>query len=230
MLPFAEDDGKKYGCFVCGHQFKDFEEFKSHILESHDEGREFVVCPLDRCQAPVRDIRMHFKAKHPTEAIPKGGQMKAMIWKDQCGKGGKMKARKPKFREGYLCSNKNGGKEMHYRSGLECEVYECLEALPDVVKYDVEPFAVKYSFQGEVHDYNPDLSVFFSDGHVEIWEIKPAKQTTLDKNKAKWASCQQHCEARGWEFLVLTEVGIGRLKSKIKLGARENGQGRPEDD
>lgn len=228
-FPFPKDDGiKKYQCFVCGHQYEDFDEFKAHIIKSHDEGREFVICPLARCGAPVRDIRMHFRAKHPSEPVPDKGQMKAMIWKDQSPKGGKgLKPRKPKFREGFMTSNKNGGKEMHYRSGLECEVYECLEGMPEVVKYDVEPFAVKYSFQGEVHDYNPDLSIVFDDGRVEIWEIKPAKQTTLEKNKAKWTACQQYCETRGWDFLVLTEVGIGRLKSRIrqqKLEEQQDGQ------
>lgn len=227
-LPFEKDDGsRKWQCFVCGHQFTDFEEFKSHIVASHEEGREFVICPLERCQCPVRDIRMHFKAKHPSEKSPKSGQMKALVWKDQSPqKGGKfaggLKPRRSKFREGYLVSNKNGGKEMHYRSGYECDVYECLEGLPDVARYDVEPFAVKYSFQGEVHEYNPDLSVVFNDGRIEIWEIKPSNQTHLEKNKAKWTACQQHCEARGWNFIVVTEVGIGKLKKKV--------QGYGEDD
>jgi hypothetical protein len=230
-LPFEKDDGsRKWQCFVCGHQFTEFDEFKSHILSTHDEGREFVVCPLERCGAPVRDIRMHFKCKHPSEKAPKSGQMKALIWKDQKpqgkngpGKGGpQLRQRKPKFREGYMLSNKNGGKEMHYRSGYECDVYECLEAMPDVVKYDVEPFAIKYSYQGEVHDYNPDLSIIFDDGRVEIWEIKPANQTHLEKNKAKWTACQQHCEARGWDFIVMTEVGIGKLKRKVQGYGEEN--------
>ncbi len=112
-------------------------------------------------------------------------------------------------------------KEVHYRSGMECDIYECLEADKDVIKYDVEPFPVKYSFQGETHDYHPDLSVIFNDGRVEIWEVKPAKQTSLDKNKAKWTACQQHCEARGWEFIIVTEVGLGKLKNKIRQQQQE---------
>lgn len=213
-FPFEKDDTKKYSCFVCGVQFEDFDLFKGHIFEKHDEGREFIVCPLARCGAPVRDMKSHFKAKHPSEQLPKTGQMRAMVWKDQVGQKGKLKTRKPKFREGYLMSNKMG-KEVHYRSGMECNFYECLEADKTVIKYDVEPFTVKYSFQGDTHDYHPDLSVVFDDGRVEVWEIKPAKQTTLDKNKAKWAACQSHCEARGWEFVVVTEVGLGKLKNKI---------------
>lgn len=220
-LPFPKNDNtRSYQCFVCGKSYKDFEEYKKHIIETHEEGREFVICPLARCGAPVRDLRMHFKAKHPTETnIPKTGQMKAVIWKDQSpkkGQDGKLKQRKPKFREGYLVSTKNGGKEMHYRSGYECDVYECLEALPEVLSYDVEPFKVQYSFEGESHEYNPDLCVLFVDGHTEVWEIKPANQTHLPRNNAKWTACQQYCQQRGYTFMVLTEVGIGKLKIKVK--------------
>lgn len=217
MLPFQKDNTKrKWMCFVCGREFEEYDAYKTHIVESHEEGREYVICPLVRCGAPVRDVRLHFKAKHPSETTPKIGQMKALVWKDHSTRTGKMKQRKPKFREGYLISAKNGGKEMHYRSGYECEVYECLECLPEIVQYDVEPFKIQYFFEGETHEYNPDLSVLFADGRVEIWEIKPSNQTSLPRNTAKWAACQQHCEARGWDFIVMTEKGIGKLKTAAK--------------
>jgi hypothetical protein len=215
-LPFQKNDLKRnYQCFVCGKRFDIYDEYSNHIITSHEEGREFVVCPLSRCKAPVRDIRTHFASKHKDEKIPKNGQMKATIWKDINNKTGKVTQRKPKFREGYFISGKNQ-KEMHYRSGYECEVYECLESILEVIKYDVEPFKVDYIFEGDRHEYNPDLSIFFSDGRVEIWEIKPANQTQLPKNHAKWAACQSYCEARGWSFMVMTEVGIGKLKKAAR--------------
>lgn len=216
-LPFPpKDDKRKFVCFVCGLSHTDFEEYKSHIINTHEESRHYIKCPLARCGAPVRDIRLHFKAVHKYEKIPQIGQMKALIWKDQNSKTGKLTARRPKFREGYLTSTKNGGKEMHYRSGWECDVYEFLEAMPEVISYDVEPFAVQYSYLGEAHEYNPDLRVNFDDGHVEIWEIKPSNQTHLEKNTAKWSACQHFCDARGYGFMVLTEVGMGKLKQRLK--------------
>lgn len=217
-LPFPKDDHKrKFQCFVCGQAFYEFEEYKAHIIEKHDESREYVICPLERCGAPVRDLRSHWKVKHPSEKqMPKFKQTKALIWKNQTAKEGKLKQRKPKFREGYLVSTKNGGKEMHYRSGMECDVYECLEAMPEVISYSVEPFKVQYTFEGNTHEYNPDLSILFDDGHIEIWEIKPSNQTQLPKNSAKWAACDQHCQSRGYAFMVLTEIGMGKLKQKIK--------------
>lgn len=221
MLPFPpkNDKVRKYQCFVCGKTYEAFEEYKDHIIETHDEGREFVQCPISWCQAPVRDIRAHFKAKHKGDPIPTQGQMKAMVWKDQNPRDGKLKARKSKFREGFLMSTKNGGKKMHYRSGYECEVYECLEGMTEVISYEVEPFKVQYSFMGEAHEYNPDLIVHFDDGRTEVWEIKPANQTHLPRNNAKWTACQQYCQTRGYNFMVLTEVGIGKLKKGIKLSS-----------
>lgn len=223
-LPFVKDDGlRKYQCFVCGHTTSDFEEYKTHIVEKHEEGQDYVLCPLARCRCPVRCVRTHIKAKHPHETnIKMTGQMKAMIWKDQSARGGKLKTKKPRFREGYMVSTKNGGKEMHYRSGMECDVYECLESLPEVIGYEVEPFKVQYSFQGEIHEYNPDLKVLFEDGRIEIWEIKPANQTSLPRNSAKWTACNQYCQQRGFGFMVLTEVGMGKLKQRIR-DARTSG-------
>jgi len=72
-LPFSKDNSRKWQCFVCGKSHNDFESFKAHIIEKHDEGREYVVCPLERCGAPVRDGRLHFKHKHPNEKFPKKG-------------------------------------------------------------------------------------------------------------------------------------------------------------
>lgn len=215
MLPFPKNETRQYTCFVCGVSFVSFDEFTGHIIESHEEGREYVRCPLERCKACVRDLRQHFKVKHPSEDLPRSGQLKATIWKDQNLRTGKLTQRKPKFREGYMFSSKNG-KEMHYRSGMECEVYECLEIMDEVIGYEVEPFPVQYSFQGEVHEYNPDLQIFFSSGKVAIWEIKPSNQTSLPKNTAKWSACQYFCESRGYEFMVLTEVGMGKIKQELK--------------
>ena len=215
-LPFQKNNHvRKYQCFVCGRAYYEYDEYSKHIKDTHELGRDYVVCPLQRCGCPVRDLRLHFKSKHPHEKdIPKIGQMRATIWKDIDKKSGKLKQQKPKFREGYFMSGKNR-KEMHYRSGYEVEVYEQLEYLPEVIKYDVEPFKVDYIFEGEKHEYNPDLSIYFMDGHVEIREIKPANQTQLPKNHAKWAACQHHCQARGWQFVVMTEVGIGKLKRRV---------------
>src|SRR4051812_45300441 len=83
-LPFSnKHNGKRqFQCFVCGVLLEDFTSFKNHVKETHEECREWVKCPLERCQAPVRDVRAHFKSCHPHDAIPKNCQMRCIVWKD----------------------------------------------------------------------------------------------------------------------------------------------------
>lgn len=213
---FSDSKKRMFQCFVCAERLDTFDAFKEHVTKEHEEGREYLLCPLSRCQAPVRDMKAHFAAKHPHEKIPKTVANRAIIWKDISTKNGKMNTKKPHFRDGYMLSDKNG-REMHYRSGMECEVYELLERWNDVMKYEEEPFPVKYAFVGSMHDYFPDIKIHYRDGTTEIWEVKPSSQTQLAKNKAKWAACSEHCIARGWKFMVLTEKGVKKLRAKIKL-------------
>jgi len=214
---FGHDDGKrKYQCFICGFVLNTLEEMNSHIIEKHEELKDYIICPL--CNYCVRDLKLHAKIKHPNRSLPKNtGPNRAIVWKDQAGRSPK-KNRKPTFRKGHFVSIKNGGKEFEYQSSYECEVLECIELIPEVIAFDAQPFkeGIPYLFKGEAHHYFPDVLLKFSDGHVEIWEIKPANQTMLPLNEAKWKAANLYCQTRGWEFIVITEVGIGRLKNRIK--------------
>ncbi len=229
MALLFEDTGckqRQWQCFVCGKNFSAYEEYKSHILETHEVGREFIPCPA--CEAPVRDIKMHFKAKHPSRAIPVGVQMKVAVWKDfKRGKDGKKTTttRTPHFRTGDVISQKNGGKLMHYRSGMEEEFLNLLESDIDVAAFAVEPIKIPYFFKGEWHNYIVDFKINYIDGTVELWEIKPATQTdteVYEQNGAKWAAANNFAMNMGWEFVVQTEVGLGKLKTKVKRQRGEN--------
>lgn len=211
-LPFGKNDKRTCRCFICGLEHTEYEAMKQHIIGNHEEGREYILCPLERCGSPVRDIKSHFAAKHKDTPMPKKGQMKAMVWKDQSGK----KIKKPEFRQGDMISVKNGGKELHYRSAFECKVYETLEQINEVQSYHVEPIKVPYFFNGESHHYLPDLVVKFQDGRTEVWEVKPSSQTDLPVNQAKWVAAEQYCTLRGWHFTVITEVGLNKLKKIVR--------------
>lgn len=212
--PFENSNAKRmWTCFVCGIEHDSFNKYQEHIIEKHDEGRDYVKCPLPRCQAPVRCVSSHFKIKHPTEPIPKGCQMKAIVWRDQKDPKGKKK-RKVAFHDGDFVSEKNG-KKLHYRSGYELEVYKILEAKKDVVRFHAEPFGIPYWFMGEQKNYFPDLMVEHADGRVEVWEIKPKSQTSYEVNDAKWTAADRYCEARGWHFEVKTEQGIKQLRNQL---------------
>ena len=43
-----------------------------------------------------------------------------------------------------------------------------------------------------------------------------ANQTNYEQNKCKWVAANNFCINLGWNFVVLTEVGLGKLKTKIK--------------
>jgi len=208
---------RKYQCFVCGQNYDSYEDYKNHIIESHDEGREYISCPS--CSAPVRDLKMHFSAKHPNRVMPKNVQTRVAVWHDfkigKYGKKEKKTTRKPCFRRGVF-SSKKCGKDFEYKSGLECDFFECLEADSDVLIFKYEGIKIPYFFKNSWHNYIPDLRVDFIDGSVEVWEIKPANQTQYEQNKCKWAAADNFCSNLGWTFVVLTEVGLGKLKTKIK--------------
>jgi len=204
---------KSYQCFICGHDFTSYEKFSEHIKSEHVEGKEFIACP--KCEAPVRDLRLHFKVKHPGIKLPQNGQMKAQFFYDFSGKK-RRKTKKPTFKEGYFISEKNNGLPMHYRSGLELDLYGILENIKEVARYEVEPedAVVTYQFDGEYHKYHPDLKVIYIDGTVEVWEVKPSSQTDLPMNEAKWDACAEVLSRRNIKFKIKTEKGINRLRKE----------------
>lgn len=205
-----EASRRKFTCYVCGLETDDLEAMCVHIRETHEEGRDFVLCPLARCQRPVRDVRVHFKSAHPREKVPTKGQMRAIVWRDQ----GKKKSG-PRFKEGYYTSAKNGMMDMHYRSGWELDVYRLLEEMNEIVSYRVEPTTIGYWHLGKHRQYHPDLFVEYADGTIELWEIKPNNQKNLPMNQAKWAAAAEYCFARGIDFCVKTEKSIEAMRRDV---------------
>lgn len=214
MLGFEDVNQKerKFQCFVCGIIHDTLIIMNEHILKTHEQGREFIICPV--CSFCVRDMKTHFKVKHPKRIIPKGIQTRVAVWHD-FRPGGKKKTRKPNFRKGTFTSKKNGC-DIPYRSGTEEEFYNLLEHDGDVESFAAEPFKIPYFFK-TWHDYIPDLRINYIDGSTEIWEIKPASQTgpEYEQNQAKWAAMNDYASNLGWQFVVQTEVALGKLKKKL---------------
>lgn len=211
-----EDSGqqkRKWMCFVCAKGYDAFDDYKKHIITEHEEGREYLKCPA--CEAPVRDLKSHFKVKHPNRVMPTNSQIKVTVWHDFSPSGKKKGTRKPRVQTGYFVSEKMR-KEIRYRSRLEADFYGCLEADDDVMYFEAEPCKIPYFWMGEWHNYIPDIRVRFSDNTDQLWEIKPTSQTEFDQNKAKWASANNHCESVGWDFVVQTEAALKNYQSKVE--------------
>lgn len=208
----AGNDKRKWQCFVCGRNHDDALSFKDHVITEHDEGREYIKCPV--CDYPVRDMKLHFKCKHPNRVMPKNLQMRVQVWKDFAPNGKKRGKTRTNARQGYFPSKKMG-KDIWYRSGFECEFYEGLEQDADILGFHAEPFKVPYYFGGKWHDYIPDLKVDYIDGTSEIWEIKPDAHVDYAQNQAKFAAMNDYAANMGWVFIVQTQDALEQLRVKV---------------
>ena len=104
---------------------------------------------------------------------------------------------------------------------------------PAILNWANEAIHINYRnpFTGKNTIYVPDFFVTFIDAaqrtHAELWEIKPAKETTLEAarsqrdkaaailNMAKWQAARQYCANQNIKFRILTENDLfhqGRAK------------------
>ena len=208
---------RHFVCFVCFKKFDELQAFNKHVVETHDHGKHYVLCQEPHCGTPVRDLKAHYRVFHPHRPFPKNEQHTAVVWKD-CKT--KKTRKKPSFKEGFFTSKKNGGAEIYYRSGYEKKTYELLEHDLEVTAYSAEPFKIPYLFEGAWHNYTPDLKITYKDKNIEICEIKPASQTQMPKNIAKWDAMSKVAQSHGWRFQVITEKGIRMLEKKDIASAK----------
>ena len=101
---------------------------------------------------------------------------------------------------------------------------------PSVLEWSSEETIISYicGTDNKQHRYFPDFLIKVLDKHGTIktylLEIKPESQCktprknskhylnealTYIKNQSKWKYARAYAEARGWEFLVLTEKNLG---------------------
>lgn len=204
-----KNTGRNYCCFICEQSYDQLDVFRSHIVTEHKEGDDYVICPS--CGIPTRDLIAHYRSKHIGEVIPPGTQTRALIIRDVKKKVKRTGKKVTKFKQGNFYSEKNHC-NIFFRSGLELKFIKHLEKNPKVRKYKAESLQIEYSFNGGTHNYIPDILVEYTDGKIELWEIKPKSQTKWDKNIAKWKAANVYCKKRNWEFIVMTENALKTLK------------------
>lgn len=137
-----------------------------------------------------------------------------------------------KFAQGtYLVQNPQkyvGNKDPYYRSSWELAFMRLCDNHPNITKWASENVRIPYQhpITGKVTNYVPDFMIQYTDAdgkqHVELIEIKPANQTTMEnaKNRAhqvqtainavKWTAAQEWCKQRGIRFKVINEDQIFR--------------------
>ena len=125
-----------------------------------------------------------------------------------------------------------------YRSLWELKLMKYLDSHDDVLYWASEEFSIPYRspIDGKYHNYVPDFMVQYTDKdgvqHVELVEIKPSNQTTLENarsqgqkiqthlNAAKWTAAQEWCSRKGIRFKVINEDQIFRNNKPRKAKKR----------
>lgn len=131
-----------------------------------------------------------------------------------------------------------GGKAPFYRSSWELAFMRMCDSHPNILKWASENIKIPYRnpLTGKYANYVPDFMIHYVDKtgaeHVELIEIKPSSQTTMEnakgmKNKAavavnaaKWASAQEWCDRKGIRFKVINEDQIFSTNKKRKAKKR----------
>lgn len=131
-----------------------------------------------------------------------------------------------------------GAAAPYYRSSWELAFMRMCDQHPNIVKWASEAIKIPYMHPvtGKYANYVPDFMIQYVDangaGHVELIEIKPSNQTTMENansrhqkasviiNAAKWTAAQEWCQRRGIRFKVINEDQIFSNTKKRKPTSR----------
>jgi hypothetical protein len=131
-----------------------------------------------------------------------------------------------------------GGKAPYYRSSWELAFMRMCDAHPNITKWASENVKIPYQnpLTGKYANYVPDFMIQYTDkdgaNHVELIEIKPANQTTMENargqgqkmativNAAIWTAAQEWCKRKGIRFKVINEDQIFSNKKPRKAKQR----------
>jgi|TARA_B100000035_G_scaffold244192_1_gene212715 hypothetical protein len=120
-----------------------------------------------------------------------------------------------------------GGRTPTYRSSWEYAFMRMCDTNDSISKWASEAVKIPYRnpLSGKYTIYVPDFFIVYVDRtgkqKVELIEVKPANQTTLERagrsrtnqlhyavNQAKWAAARAYCKQKGMFFRVVNEGDI----------------------
>lgn len=91
-----------------------------------------------------------------------------------------------------------------YKSNWEKLFIEQIESDPKIIKFNYEPFSMKYIYDHQ-RNYIPDFEIIFIDGTKKLIEVKPNLFLEFKINKAKFAAAKEYCKQNNMIFEVWTE-------------------------
>jgi len=97
------------------------------------------------------------------------------------------------------------GRMVFFESRLERDQIYLMEYDPEVVFYEEQPLLIEYIVAGKRYKYFPDFKVVTASGQHLLLECKAEKFVATDKNQHKLAAGKAWCDARNWQFRLITE-------------------------
>jgi tnsA endonuclease N terminal len=128
-----------------------------------------------------------------------------------------------KYKTGHFYSRKMQTK-ITYKSSYEYTFYKHLESNTEVVKFFLEPIKIPYvDADGLKKNYIPDCLVLYSDGRIELCEIKPsnALKAINVKRKARAAVNYLKEHSPNVTYRFVTEKEIFKIDSDYKKVLKE---------
>ena len=125
-----------------------------------------------------------------------------------------------------------GNKKPYYRSSWELAFMRMCDSHPNIHKWASENVKIPYMnpLTNRYANYVPDFMIQYTDRNgstnVELIEIKPSNQTTMEnakgrgqqlavaQNAAKWTAAQEWCQRKGIRFKVVNEDQIFQTNKK----------------
>jgi len=115
-----------------------------------------------------------------------------------------------RYKRGEYSSIKSG-QTCKFRSGWEKVYMEHLDADPDVSTWQYESFSIDYVSNkrtGKIRRYIPDFRVEYTDGSIEIVEIKPSRKLQKPTVQKKLLAAQVWCADHGAILRIMTEIEL----------------------
>lgn len=124
--------------------------------------------------------------------------------------------------------DKTGTPKANYKSSWELAFCKMCDSHPAIIHWSYEPIQIPYMnpLTHKQTVYVPDFLIVFLDKNhkkqTQIIEIKPSKQTYMEKakrqedkvqlaiNSAKWKAATKFAKTKGMTFRILTEHDIFR--------------------
>lgn len=118
---------------------------------------------------------------------------------------------------------------VEYKSSLELNAFRYADYNKNIVRWSVEPFAIKYlkPTDGKIHRYYIDMFLEFKSGDKFLVEVKSKGETVPPKkpsrktdkairnyqramqtylvNQAKWSAAEEFAKLNNMRFIILTE-------------------------